>query len=526
MSLTSLSAEILLKISSYLVHRDRKDLRLTCNALADIIATDVLCGVVIDIQIDGGYRYESGRIRPQLDMLRWMGGGANRRVDAIRHLRIKSLSVANDSYLSKLEPAESEYSEDQDEDDDDDDDVIRVPNDTEEVMHVLIPALKALRNVQTFIWDPEPKDPAVLQGIVAEIVSQYPRLEQVVVDLPDVRSPLLSRFKNLRYLSGFSQSSTEVSRPVMEAFAQVMAQSQTSLKHFKFNFGLSKMTGRNKLPAFAFKQCSNSSVVLRLRTLHLERCVPSKTLVPHLAQLSTLRLLQSPPDFVKSKKGKRMFENFWSAIKDAGIQLQHIAVDAAPNSLVAYLKSYAGLKSFKLCKNSSIDFSVDGIFGSAERFYEEGLVRHYETLNELEISLSWEDKWCFRRTYQSTISQCRRLKILGLGLGFRQLGGDSKWRTPSELLDVEEPNLVFVLLDTIAIHCPSLKKLTIYAPTPGDSSFGSELMEEKITGWVPPPGLTPKALPYIRAMVHCCWEGFTAVYNTDKQGVRYRLSET
>ncbi|PPQ73293.1 hypothetical protein CVT24_012316 [Panaeolus cyanescens] len=489
MLLSSLSNEILLEISSC------KNLRLTCTGFGDIFASDVLHTLGIDIRVE-----DKEKITSTLNMLKWMAGGKfvhQGRVDAIRCLHLRSISISNLP------------SSDEDNDDLKSSNIVS----DEELMNLLLPALKALSNLQSFSWFPQANDPELSHEAVARIVSQLPRLGHLAIDLVFLQSSTaLAHFKNLSSIEAGAQvpvrlrhiAALGVTVSTVDAFTRVIIQSP-KLRDFGFVLGDSKT---DHGLGYISQQCNKSGIRLPLDRLRLRKCVPSPEILPHLFHLTTIEILESPSCLMETKEGRQSLEEFWRLVTKSQLRLQHISVDLVPHSLVDYLKSYEGLKSFKLHNfylyiNQSV---LDDIVATTEQFYYEALVNHYSTLRLLDLNLAYEDKWCFRRTYASTIAKCRSLEFLGLGLGFGQLGGTTTSQDP---LEKDQPNL-HVLLDTIAINCVSLKTLALYNPLPNQITSHVPysgryhqrktmwaIMMRKIDKWVAPTSATVGSLPTV-----------------------------
>ncbi|PPR03425.1 hypothetical protein CVT24_012694 [Panaeolus cyanescens] len=302
-------------------------------------------------------------------------------------------------------------------------------------------------SLPTRSWFPHANDPELSHESVAKAVSQLPRLEHLAIDLVFLQSSTaLAHFKNLSSIEAGAQvpvrlrhiAALAVTVSTVDAFTRVIIQSP-KLRDFGFVLGDSKT---DYGLAYIFQQCNKCGIRLPLDRVRLRKCILSPDILPHLSRLSTIEILESPSFLMETKEGRQSLEEFWRLVTQHQLRLQRIAVDIVPHSLVDYLKSYEGLESFKLCSSNDpgINQSIfDYIEATAAQFYDEALDNHYSTLQLLDLNLAFEDKWCFRRTYTSTIAKCKSLKFLGLGLGFGQLGGPT---TPKDPLEEDQPNIV------------------------------------------------------------------------------------
>ncbi|KAF9043947.1 hypothetical protein BJ165DRAFT_1478732 [Panaeolus papilionaceus] len=391
MLLQDLSADLLLSIAYHLESGDHKNLRLVCNSLSDIFAVLVLNCIRIWIK---GPVVDS---LSHLDLLIWLAEhhpSHKARIQAIRKLSIVSLSPANHARKE---------------------DLISSFTDTEDqVVKYLKPALLALQNVHTFTWEVQARDPVITHKIVAETMSSHPHLEKIHVYLTNLTSPVLHHFKNLvsiEYSSYTDQGETSFPRYLSDDFAQAILRSP-QLSSFTFTAA----EGQEYLFDHILDRCHPSAPNIRLHELVVHRITSLLPIYPLIQNLKVIEITDM--DSISAE----MFNNFWVAMREKEVQLEKIRVDRVPGALVEYLKWHHGLKSFVLSNDGG--YAVNGGISDddiADEFYFSGLSNHLSTLEELDIHIFYEGKWCFRHELAAVIGQCVSLKRLGLGFGHNDL---------------------------------------------------------------------------------------------------------
>ncbi|KAF8983490.1 hypothetical protein BDQ17DRAFT_1261288, partial [Cyathus striatus] len=100
--------------------------------------------------------------------------------------------------------------------------------------------------------------------------------------------------------------------------------------------------------------------------------------------------------------------NIWNMLKHEKIHLQEIILHEPTESFMGYLKSYSGLKFL------TIYSGFPGIESDmlALDFYLHALCMHTNSLEKLNISLSYDGKWCFSAHNMQILSELIHLRYL------------------------------------------------------------------------------------------------------------------
>jgi hypothetical protein len=146
-----------------------------------------------------------------------------------------------------------------------------------------------------------------------------------------------------------------------------------------------------------------------LTCLHLlNMMIPSN---PWKANLNAVRFASSiAQEAEEDRIRSRMLNDFWLALRCAGIYLKEIKVDSINDGLLGYLAGYNGLT--KLGIESYFLPLPEDSNPSARLFFAESLATHVETLEELDVEARYEDLWCFGEHNVSAFSRCIGLKTL------------------------------------------------------------------------------------------------------------------
>ncbi|PPQ68238.1 hypothetical protein CVT24_005046 [Panaeolus cyanescens] len=448
--LENLSDDLLLNIGTYLECSDHKNLRLVSNSVTDVFALIVLKSISLWVE---GPEANSDKISDHLELIQWLADPPPQhrsRIRAIQKLSIISLSPYN--YPGSFVNVDEYNSMERD------------------FVKYLRSGLLNLSNVHTFAWEVQAKDPVTTHHIVAETVSTYRHLESIQVYLTHLTTPVLHHFKNLQSIAYRSYAVNDdivIPVPVITGFAQAIVQSP-KLRSLTFT----GVKGQEYMVDHVFEHCRANGSILPLRNITLIRVHSPIPLLPRISHLNTIEIIDIPSD---SGFALPSLETFWLAVKDRGIQLERIQVDRVPSSLVDYIGSYQGLKSFVLKNEMSSVVNRPHDDVDAERFYFESLPRHVPTLEILDLHLAYEDKWCFSSLLASSlIAQCTALKMLGLGFGFGQLESPPHNLEDGRMYD--QKLTLHILLDTIFKKCPGMRTVNIYHPFP-DRDTSSNHME-------------------------------------------------
>ncbi|KAF9051617.1 hypothetical protein BJ165DRAFT_1450066 [Panaeolus papilionaceus] len=430
-----LPKELLLSIANHLEVGSCKQVRLTCKALASVFAAKVLRSVKIDILDVDDY----------LDQLNLLACGQSKvPTHLIRILDIWSLSLANNSkYMnaggsSRFKPVDKTAIE-------------------ERITRALKPALQTLEQVHTLRWFPRVHDPMAAHQVVADVVSKYPSLTSLDINVSEFKVSVINSFHDLASIKYFCNQTVPAN--IVDGVAQAIAQSprlhtlEVEVQTPDEPFDLHRLLSAYPL---------TGNPPLSLSHLSLYNCRPyiePRITLPHIGTLTSLYLWteRSVWNHAADPEKEVQLERFWITLQEAAVHLERIVVDKCPRGLVNYLKSYSGLKCLKFHDNRrNIPGEVDQYNTTAAIFFQEALIPHCSILEELDVRQTYSNFWCFRKEYRSTLARCSNLKVLCIGI--------SQGQVPIVVSHSEvalEANELHLLLNVIFNHCPVIQRITL-----------------------------------------------------------------
>ncbi|KIK66107.1 hypothetical protein GYMLUDRAFT_38605 [Collybiopsis luxurians FD-317 M1] len=193
-------------------------------------------------------------------------------------------------------------------------------------------------------------------------------------------------------------------------------------------------------------------------------------------------------------KGLVSWSELWNALSLEHVRLRSLVLSGHPGAyddFVDYLQSYSGLEVLGLIGTGPRWYVPSKYNIAADRFFEEALPMHVDSLVKLEVMPAFESRWCFGAHNAEAFRKCRRLRTLGLKVAHRGLERDPLYmellqKSQSRYIDVnlpsestDHPNSVHFLLSMISSSLPDLEKLTLdaarkpeWAPHHMDAMFG------------------------------------------------------
>ncbi|PPQ73296.1 hypothetical protein CVT24_012318 [Panaeolus cyanescens] len=195
--------------------------------------------------------------------------------------------------------------------------------------------------------------------------------------------------------------------PVVDGFAQAVLQSP-KLRSLTFIAS----PGQEHILDNILDKCRASNIILPLRYLSIFRILSPLPLIPHVENLTSIDIVDVTTEDDYSVTS---FNQLWRAISQKGARLEWIHVDRVPPTLVDYLITYRGLKSFTLANSQTPADNLLSNDVDAERFYFEVIPMHCATMRTLDVRLKFIRKWCFSSRLASVLAQCAALERLALG---------------------------------------------------------------------------------------------------------------
>lgn len=159
---------------------------------------------------------------------------------------------------------------------------------------------------------------------------------------------------------------------------------------------------------------------VHLKELDIKGCwvrLDQKTL-PHVKYLTSLTLINVMVDTSRIpeddpiREESSTHDEIWSTLNRAGIRLQNVSVDNVGMAFLQYISSYSGLKKIQLVTENFPHWRRRDSEFAARRFYEECLLHHVESLEELDVQALYEGRWCLVDENVAVLRQCPRLRVL------------------------------------------------------------------------------------------------------------------
>ncbi|KAF9031592.1 hypothetical protein BJ165DRAFT_1518668 [Panaeolus papilionaceus] len=467
MTLDDLFPELVLSICQYLGHRERKILRLTCRGMSQTLAHDVWCSLKINMTQDN-----------LAEFLRCVSGKAA--------LEPSVLAVKEICFTYPFR-----FGND-----------VLVPSDGfEDVLSdEFLGELMRLTNVKKIGFNIFRGYHHIAQRL-AKVVSCLNELQNLKLFL-DHSPPLpaLTHFRNLRtihyhvlYISDTQKvngSGLDVVSSA-EQLGQVIAQSP-NLACLTLKLSGSKGGDLEKL----FAPCRVHGNPLRhLYYLNISSCPDSYVpLFPYLRSITNLHISEGSDREYDEKS------SLWAALTQQKVSLRYIVLNHIPHGLVEYLKSYRGLKSFRLNQVCN-DYPRPGDISDrmAKPFFCEVVPSHASTLVKLVTLCEFENEWCWNSDFQYALLQCKNLEYLCIGITWDQLAHAGGASGPNG-----ERSPIHKLIDGLATECISMQRLCLSSTVPmGTDEYNigyrqkdmSMWLEESLLAYVSPAGV--QSLPRI-----------------------------
>ncbi|KAF9050027.1 hypothetical protein BJ165DRAFT_1455927 [Panaeolus papilionaceus] len=402
---TTLPNELLGAIGEHISLTDVKQLRLTCKDFSATFAPCVLSFLKFHIN--------TANYERQLSMLRRLASGKSHASHVTKTLHIGSLSPR----LSRYCPDSTLDGEDK---------VLAVEA---EIRENLEKALLSLRSVESFCWHQNTEAHSrVNERWIYSTLSTFLKActslrsfdfnittywEESVPTRPDDAPGLLLPFENMSQITSIEWSGFDV-RYGMPNF-QRLALNIALYKDLDC-ISLSDTQPYDGEPrdllGSLFLTYPDSNPPLRLNSLSLSSTIPVLTtpLLRHLRCLTHLTL--TGQHYLSSDPQRRLtvLNDFYSALKEANIQLHQLDITDAPAELFSYLENYTGLKVMKVNVFGFFDeWSTELANAAARRFYDV-IHGHASSLESLRVSYGQKGDWTFNISNAPIWSKMTRLR--------------------------------------------------------------------------------------------------------------------
>lgn len=198
----------------------------------------------------------------------------------------------------------------------------------------------------------------------------------------------------------------------------------------------------------------------------------SPACVPYLSALTDLQIDQCATAHAVDPA-------FWEALADGRVRLQHLQIYPLSPSIVAYLKTYTGLKTLRLSGNGKDESSINRQLHMVEDLYREIVPHHREALRVLCTGNLPTTVWELEAKNLKAILRCRNLETLALKYRYDVGKGN---------IDLPISNLVTEVVKRL----PKLAKVNIHLNE--DVKFS-----ERLPNPAPPPNL-PNHVPPLHVL--------------------------
>jgi len=453
-----LPEELIKAISSEMDIQDVKSLRLTCKASSEMLASQVLHSITIDIS--------QRTVDKDMDKLQCL---------ATRPCTSATTYATHELIIKLLFPTYN-------------------PNKKTivgENKKVLFDALSSFQNVQSVSWQPCSDDTTWAQTILVDALKALKKTRSLHVSLRHCRLPVpFHWFPDLQEISlegteGWCEGKHHFTG-TMENLAKMVAHSpqlnSINMKHMiMFPIPLGKTQSLHQL----FQYYSKDVPPLRLHRLVLDTCLVrfDDIAIHHLKYLTSLSLTNikdtsdSTPFYsdgvnvdseeikAEQRRWGSSLQEIWTALIEADIFLEEIIVDFVVPALIAYLASYSGLRILNLISRASDQEISNNL---AVQFYAKPLSNHVQSLRKLDISAAYEGLWCVGEHNLSLISRCVNLKHLVVSVISSQVDPAPPVGSSSSSAGLD---VIRRIIDMVAISIPQLDTLNIKPAALKDDPF-------------------------------------------------------
>jgi len=278
-----------------------------------------------------------------------------------------------------------------------------------------------------------PSDPEWTRIVIMDSLATLPYLEelQVLLGGGSTSTLRLEQLTNLRKIT--VTGITDDYRSEVVPGLRTLISNSSSLSHLHVdNSSYRAEYDTSTLHDLLDGECPNTLLNLtHLNVRGLCILLDART-IPHLRSLESLNLcnvvdtrhddlshldnLTSREELVeRTANFCSSLNDIWDVLREEGVFLKDIVVDKVTGALVNYLDAYSGLRSLTLAGATSASNKL------AERFYNDVLPRHVQTLVFLEIIPQDEGKWCFGKHNMDTFLQCTRLSTLKVAIQLSEI---------------------------------------------------------------------------------------------------------
>lgn len=172
-------------------------------------------------------------------------------------------------------------------------------------------------------------------------------------------------------------------------------------------------------------------------TMTLQQIFPSRT-TPFMKHLGLTRLPLAVNDldignYLKNLKSLKLrpasvtqcprthWPAFWRSLRESQVWLWELDTDGSQwdggvGELLSYLLAYRGLRALRL-HNSGCSREPTTENSDAEKFWQDVVPQHADSLETLCVKAYFETKWCYGPESSSAVLRCQKLKKLNLALG-------------------------------------------------------------------------------------------------------------
>ncbi|KAF8968545.1 hypothetical protein BDZ97DRAFT_2072908 [Flammula alnicola] len=136
--------------------------------------------------------------------------------------------------------------------------------------------------------------------------------------------------------------------------------------------------------------------------------IPAVRRQPRLKVTNTQKL--EPEVLARQRRVGSTLSQFWLTLHREGIHLESIRLDHVVPGFIEYLTFYSGIKVLDIAtaKFRNVVESDE----AAHQIFRDPLANHVDALVELGTYASYEGLWCFGEHNSTSISNCKRLRIL------------------------------------------------------------------------------------------------------------------
>ncbi|PPQ99162.1 hypothetical protein CVT24_009352 [Panaeolus cyanescens] len=385
---TDLAPELVQLIGHWLISRDLRSLRLTCQVLSHDLLPLVFQSITLNTkQLD----------KDIVERLSFLASAPESILRLIRHVELGSLSPVR---LPPLDQVHKRITLP---------DPLYIEHNLRKYLPIVLGSLQSTRSLK---WIAHLTDQAWSQAIIVDSIGKLKNLSTLqmsltfcVVSLP---RDLLQHATSVSVTIG-RQSHIPVG-DLVEEFANCIARAPhiTNLEFDRLVPVSDSIVSLDTL-------LTGSTEPMNLRRLALNYClVRLEPQVQHLRQLSSLKLTHLPHTRSGSQiiDANSSYAEIWATLERNQIALQEISVDKVVPEFVTYLAGYSGLTSLevKLPRDAG---TVSNDEELASQFYT-ALHRHSKSLKRLAVYPVDSGPWCYHSVSElrQLIVKCNNLKSL------------------------------------------------------------------------------------------------------------------